>query len=177
LNIKQNNIITNFLNLLKMSAENKENKKEELIKRISSDLFESFDADTKAEAEAMLGTIRRVTKATDAQAVVRCRLYEGMEFEVSGIYTTAFVPDKDKPEEVIYTVFVTTNTGARIKSDYFGSVKDNVTIGVTDEEVCRFVAHHKKAKTTFKLSEYTPRKGKFTDDDYRPESGKVTVKA
>lgn len=164
-----------------MDAENKENKKEELIKRISSDLFESFDDDTKGEAEAMLGTIRKVTKATDAQAVVRCRLYEGMEFEVVGVYATAFVPDKDKPEDVIYTVFVTTNNGARIKSDYFGGVKDAVTIGVTDEEVCRFVAHHKKAHTKFKLSEYTARKGKYGvdegEDKYRPESGKVTIKA
>lgn len=162
-----------------MSAENKENKKEDLIKRIPSDLFESLDDASKAEAEAMLGTIRKVTKATEAQAVVRCRLYEGMEFEVAGIYPTSFVPDKDKPEEVIYTVFVTTNNGARIKSDYFGSVKDAVTIGVTDEEVCRFVAHHKKNKTKFKLSEYTARKGKFGKDEgedkYRPEAGKVVI--
>lgn len=155
-----------------MSTENKEN----LIKRIPSDLFESFDADTKSEAEAMLGTIRKVTKATDAQAVVRCRLYEGMEFEVAGIYVTSFTPNKEEPENTIYTVFVTTNNGARIKSDYFGSVKDDVTIGVTDEEVCRFVVYHKKAHTKFKLSEYNPRKGKFGDDDYRPESGKVTIK-
>jgi hypothetical protein len=147
-----------------------------LIKRIPSDLFESFDDDTKKEAEAMLGAIRKVTKATDAQAVVRCRLYEGMEFEVAGVFPSSFVPDKTKPEDILYTVFVTTNTGARIKSDYFGGVKDAVTIGVTDEEVCRFVAHHKKAKTTFKLSEYNPRKGKYGDDDYRPESGKVVIK-
>lgn len=160
-----------------MGAENQENKKEDLIKRIPSELFATLDDATKADAEAMLGNIRKVTKATDAQAVVRCRLYEGMEFEVAGVYPTSFVPDKDKPEEVIYTVFVTTNNGARIKSDYFGSVTDKVTIGVTDEEVCRFVAHHKKNHTKFKLSEYAPRKGKFTDDDYRPESGKVTIKS
>jgi hypothetical protein len=163
-----------------MDAENKEMQEQEAqlkIKRIPSDLFETFDDDTKKEAEAMLGTIRRVTKATEAQAVVRSRLHEGMEFEVVGVVPTSFIPDKTKPEDVIYTVFVTTTTGARIKSDYFGSVKDAVTIGVTDEEVCRFVAHHKKNHTTFKLSEYNPRKGKFGDDDYRPESGKVTIKA
>lgn len=159
-----------------MNGENKENKKEELIKRIPSELFDVLSEDTKKDAEAMLGTIRKVTKATDAQAVVRCRLYEGMEFEVSGVYPTSFIPDKDRPEEVIYTVFVTTNNGARIKSDYFGSVNGDVTIGVTDEEVCRFVAYHKAEHTKFKLAEYTPRKGKFSDDDYRPETGKVITK-
>lgn len=161
-----------------MSAENKEELKEQLI-RIPSALFESFDDDSKAEAEKMLGSIRKVTKATEAQAVVRCRLYEGMEFEVSNVTTTKFVPDENKPNEIIYTVFITTSNGARIKSDYFNGVNDAVSIGVTDEEVCRFVAHHKKLHTKFKLSEYTPRKGKFGKDEgedkYRPESGTVVI--
>lgn len=164
-----------------MGAENKENKKEDLIKRIPSELFKTFDDDTKADAETMLGMIREVTGATKAQAVVRCRLYEGMEFEVSNVTATAYAPDESKPNNIIYTVFITTSNGARVKSDYFNGVGGDVTIGVTDEEVCRFVAHHKQAHTKFKLVEYTARKGKFGvdegEDKYRPESGKVVIKS
>lgn len=163
----------------KLAAE--EAKKQELIDaNVQAFKGKGLSDDEAKDAAEMLSTIRGVTKATKAQAVVRCRLHEGMEFNVIGTFCSEFTPkptDANPNPSTIYTVFITCNNGARIKSDYFNGVEDAVTIGVTDEEVCRFVAHHKKQKTLFRLEDYTPRKGDFGttegENKYRPESGKV----
>lgn len=157
--------------------------KQQLIESCTSELFNNLATDEKDDAEKMLATIRTTMKTDGPKPVVRSRLYEGMEFQVTGITVTDFTPTASATNpnpSTIYTVFVTTSTGARVKAEYFGSVDSEIGIGVNDDEVCRFVAYHKKRKTNFKLSEYEPRKGTYGvnegENKYRAEYGKVIIK-
>lgn len=153
-------------------------KKKDLIK-VTSEVFNDLTETAKANAEKFLASVRGVTGATEAQAMVRSKLYEGMEFEVNGIYCSKFIPQAttDNPNpDPIYTLFITTTGGARVKSDYFQGVKHEVSIGITDEEVAKFAAYHAEEHTKFVLHEYSPRKGRYNDENYRAESGAVKIK-
>lgn len=155
-----------------------ENEKKDLIK-VTSEVFNDLSVEAKANAEKFLSSVRGVTGATEAQAMVRSKLSEGMVFEVNGIFCSKFVPQAtaDNPNPTpIYTLYVTTTGGARVKADYFQGVKHDVSIGITDEEVAKFAAYHSEKHTQFVLHEYSPRKGRYGDDNYRAESGAVKIK-